>query len=65
MTSVMTKLTRFFPSTDADRHAAENAAKQVAKDFSGVFADSSSTDKARLQKTMAAIVGAYAMLKLQ
>jgi DNA-binding NarL/FixJ family response regulator len=51
--------------TDADRDAAQNAAKQVAKDFSGVFADSSSTDKARLQKTMAAIVGAYAMLKLQ
>jgi DNA-binding NarL/FixJ family response regulator len=51
--------------TDAERIAAENAAKQVGKAFSNLYADSMTTDKARLQKTMRAIAGAYAMLEMQ
>lgn len=51
--------------TDEERQAAQNAAIQVGKDFSGLYADSTTTDKARLQKTVRAIAGAYSMLKLQ
>jgi len=51
--------------TDGEKQAAENAAIQVGKDFSGLYADSTITDKARLQRTMRAIAGAYSMLRLQ
>jgi DNA-binding NarL/FixJ family response regulator len=37
----------------------------VAERFSGLYADSSLDDKARLQETMKAISDAYAMLNLQ
>jgi DNA-binding NarL/FixJ family response regulator len=51
--------------TDAEKRSAENAAIQVGKDFTGLYADSTTADKARLQNTMRAIAGAYSMLKVQ
>jgi DNA-binding NarL/FixJ family response regulator len=51
--------------TAAQREDAERAAKQVAERFSGLYANSSLDDKARLQETMKAIADAYAMLRLQ
>jgi DNA-binding NarL/FixJ family response regulator len=47
------------------KEEAERAARQVAERFSGLYADSSLDDKARLQETMKAIADAYDMLKLQ
>lgn len=51
--------------TAAQREEAARAAKQVAERFSGLYADSSLDDKARLQETMKVIADAYGMLRLQ
>jgi DNA-binding NarL/FixJ family response regulator len=51
--------------TAVQREEAEKAAKEVGKTFSGLYADPSTDDKARLQKTMKAIADAYEMLRLQ
>jgi len=51
--------------TAGQKQEAERAAKQVAERFSGLYADSSLNDKARLQETMKAIADAYGMLRLQ
>jgi len=51
--------------TAAERDVAARAAKRVAERFSGLYADSSLDDKARLQQTMEAIADAYGMLSLQ
>lgn len=50
---------------DTDRQAAAKAAQNVGESFSALYADSSTDDKGRLQKTMKAIAAAYDMLKLQ
>jgi DNA-binding NarL/FixJ family response regulator len=52
------------PTTE-QREEAARAAKKVAERFSGLYADSSLDDKARLQETMKAIADAYGMLSLQ
>lgn len=51
--------------TKAQRSKAASAAKQVAKNFSALFANASWDDKERLQETMKAITKAYKLLKLQ
>jgi DNA-binding NarL/FixJ family response regulator len=51
--------------TAAQREETASEAKKVAERFSGLYADSSLDDKARLQETMKAIADAYGMLKLQ
>jgi len=51
--------------TAVQRAEAERVAKQVAEHFSGLYADPSLDDKARLQETMKAIVDAYGVLRLQ
>jgi len=51
--------------TAAQRDEAARAATKVGDSFSGLYSDPSLNDKARLQKTMNAIVDAYNMLRLQ